>query len=241
MNTRRRGRSAARYIVGGAGLAAASYALCAGLTWCGYGRPSLARSREEEDALLDRFMPVYEAVERHARRVAAPTEVVLAAACELDLSQSMIAQSLFKTRAWFMGARSRSSSEARGLLVEMKRLGWRVLAEVPGREIVVGAVTQPWMADVVFHGVPPEEFAAFNQPDFVKIAWTLRADPVESGGSVLRTETRVMTTNYSARRKFRKYWSLIFPGVVLIRLVLMNMAKRDAEQRMRVPLPVRTQ
>jgi len=75
----------------------------------------------------------------------------------------------------------------------------------------------------------------------VKIAWTLRADPVESGGSVLRTETRVMTTNYSARRKFRKYWSLIFPGVVLIRLVLMNMAKRDAEQRMRVPLPVRAQ
>jgi hypothetical protein len=50
-----------------------------------------------------------------------------------------------------------------------------------------------------------------------------------------------MTTNYSARRKFRKYWSLIFPGVVLIRLVLMNMAKRDAEQRMRVPLPVRAQ
>lgn len=240
MNTRRRGWSAARYIVGGAGLAAVSYALCAGLAWCGYGRTSLPKSREEEDALLDRFMPVYEAVQRHSRRMAAPTEVVLAA-CELDLSQSMIAQSLFKTRAWFMGTRPRSSSEARGLLIEMKRLGWRVLADVPGREIVIGAVTQPWMADVVFHGVLPEELAAFNQPDFVKIAGTLRADPIESGGSVLQTETRVMTTNSSARRKFRKYWSLIFPGVFLIRLVLMDMAKRDAEQRMCVPLPVRAQ
>jgi hypothetical protein len=239
VNSRRRGWSTARYLVGGAGLAAISYALCAGLTWCRYGRPSLPKGPEEEDALLDHFMPVYEAVERQSRRVAAPAGVVLTAACELDLSQSMIAQSLFKTRAWFMGTSSASSSEAPGLLVEMKRLGWQVLAEVPGREIVVGAVTQPWMADVVFHGVPPEEFVTFDQPDFVKIAWTLRADPIESGGSVFRTETRVATTDSSARRKFRKYWSLIFPGVVLIRLVLISMAKRDAEQIVRASLPPR--
>lgn len=233
MNDRRRGWSAARMVAGGAAAAASAYAVCAGLTWWRYGHAVPPKSPEQADALLDRFMPVYEAVERHSRRVAAPAEMALEAACELDLSQSMIVQSLFKTRAWFLGTSSERAREAQELLVQMKRLGWRVLAEVPGREIVVGAVTQPWMAEVIFQGVPPDEFAAFDQPGFVKIAWTLRADPVGPGESVIRTETRVTTTDSSARRKFRRYWSLIFPGVVLIRLVLMSMAKRDAEARAR--------
>jgi hypothetical protein len=51
-----------------------------------------------------------------------------------------------------------------------------VLAEVPGREVVVGAVTQPGYSNVVFRPLPPEEFIAFREPDYVKIVWTLRAD-----------------------------------------------------------------
>ena len=56
-------------------------------------------------------------------------------------------------------------SDPRGLLALVKTLGWGVLAEIPGREIVMGAVTQPWMADVVFRPLPPGEFAAFHEPD----------------------------------------------------------------------------
>src|SRR5947208_6990648 len=85
----------------------------------------------------------------------------------------------------------------------MKALGWGVLAEVPGREIVIGAVTQPWMANVVFHALPPAEFAAFDEPEYAKIVWTLRADPIAAGESLFRTETRVNTTDPEARRKFR--------------------------------------
>ena len=61
----------------------------------------------------------------------------------------------------------------------MRAMGWGVLAEIPGREIVMGAVTQPWEADVVFRPLPSAEFAAFAEPGFVKIVWTLRADPVD--------------------------------------------------------------
>ena len=185
MNDTRRGWSAAKLLASGAGLAAASYALCAGLTWWRYGQPLRSEGPQDADDLLDRFMPLYEAVERHSRRVTAPADIALAAACELDLSRSLIVQSLFKTRAWFLGTSSKDTLEAQELLVQMKKLGWRVLAEIPGREIVVGAVTQPWMADVVFQGVSPDEFAAFNQPGFVKIVWTLRADPVGIGESLI--------------------------------------------------------
>jgi len=94
---------------------------------------------------------------------------------------------------------------------------------------VVGAVTQPWKAEVVFRALPPEEFAAFAEPGYVKIAWTLRADPISATHSVFRTETRVAATDAPARAKFRLYWSVFSPGMALIRLALLRPLKRDAE------------
>jgi hypothetical protein len=126
----------------------------------------------------------------------------------------------------------------RGLLASTTSLGWGVLAEVPGREVVVGAVTQPWKANVVFRALPPDAFAAFNEPDYVKIVWTLRADPIDAGESVARTETRVMTTDPAARRKFRRYWSVFSPGIVIIRRVALTLVRADAERRARERLGV---
>jgi hypothetical protein len=107
------------------------------------------------------------------------------------------------------------------------------LAELPGREIVMGSVTQPWLADVVFRPLPPERFAAFDDPDHVKIAWTLRVDPAGAGESIFRTETRVTTTDATARRRFRRYWSRIAPGVVLIRWMSLRLVTAEAERRSR--------
>ena len=97
----------------------------------------------------------------------------------------------------------------------------------------MGAVTQPWMADVVFRPLPPEEFAAFRDPDYVKIVWTLRADPVGPAESVFRTETRAVATDSVARAKFRRYWSLLSPGIILIRWASLGQLKADAERRAR--------
>ena len=224
--------SAATLLAGTAGLAAAGYAVFASVNWYRYGHPDRRITEDESDALLDRFMPSYEAVERHHRVVHAPAHVALAAACELDLSQSTVVRTLFGLRSWALRSKSRDDwQNQQRLLVEMKALGWRILAEVPGRELVVGAVTRPWLADVVFQGIPPDKFAAFDQPGFVKIAWTLRADPISTSRSVIRTETRVSTTDPISRKKFRRYWSLVLPGIMVIRRVLTNMAKWDAEQR----------
>ena len=108
-----------------------------------------------------------------------------------------------------------------------------MLAEIPGREIVAGAVTRPWEADVVFHAIPADEFAAFDEPGWVKIAWTLRADPCGARKSVARTETRVVTTDPIAREKFRRYWALVSPGILLIRRISLRIVKREAERRAR--------
>jgi hypothetical protein len=104
-----------------------------------------------------------------------------------------------------------------------------VLAEVPGREIVIGAVTKPWTANPMFRALPPDAFATFDEPDYVKIVWTLRADPLGPDASLARTETRVMTKNPAARMKFRQYWSIFSPGIILIRRVALRLTKLDAE------------
>jgi hypothetical protein len=108
-----------------------------------------------------------------------------------------------------------------------------VLAEVPGREVVMGAVTKPWEANVVFRPLHPDEFTTFNEPDYVKIAWTVRADAMSTTKSIFRTETRAIATDATARTKFRRYWSLLSPGIIAIRWIMLRPVKAEAERRAR--------
>jgi hypothetical protein len=217
------------WAAGGLGLAAAGYAVYAGAAWLRYGHPSAPRP-DEADPLLDRFMPQYDIVERHHVRVAGPAEATLAAAAAADMRASPIVRAIFRAREVVLGSTPDVTQRPKGLLAETQSLGWRVLAELPGREIVVGAVTQPWRGDVVFRGLAPDEFSRFCEPDYVKIAWTLRADPDGPSASIFRTETRVVATDASARRKFRWYWARFSPGIVLIRRMLVRDLKANAEQ-----------
>jgi len=201
---------ALRWLAAGAGFAAALYGTHAAFTWLRYGHPPRP-ANEEIDQLLDQFIPAYEVVERHSVRVAAPSETTLTAAREMDLLQSPIIRCIFKGREMILGGHPDDRRHPRTLLAQAKELGWAVLGEVPGREIALGAVTRPWVANPVFRPLRPAEFVAFHEPGYTKIAWTLRADPISASESVARTETRVATTDRAARAAFRRYWSLVSP------------------------------
>lgn len=231
MRPPRRGR-ALRWMAAGVGLAAAAYAGYVAMAWCRYGAAT-AGAGDEVDPLLDEFMPSYEVAERHHIRVAAPAAVTLAAAAALDFQQGAMVRAIFRAREVVLGTSPRGEPLPKGLLAQVKALGWGVLVEEPGREIVMGAVTKPWEADVVFRTVPPDQFRAFREPGYVKIAWTLRADPEENGGSIFRTETRVATTDAEARRRFRWYWARFSPGIILIRRFMLAPLKKAAERTSR--------
>jgi hypothetical protein len=220
--------SAFRWLGGAAMLAGFTYAGYAAAAWLRYGRPA-EPTTDERDALLDMYIPRYDVVERHGIDIGAPADVVMRAAREMDIRDSPIAEAIFKARELVMGAEA-GGRKPRGLLEETTSLGWRILAEIPGREIVVGAVTRPWEANVKFIGVEPGKFAAFMEPEFVKIVWTLRADPVGPSRCVFRTETRVMATDAVARSKFRRYWAFVSPGIWLIRRLSLGPLKAAAEK-----------
>ena len=218
----------AGWIAGGAAGAAAVLGVgYVASAWLRYGRPS---RDAEPDELLDRFIPEYEVAERHRVRIAAPAAITYAVAKRMDLQRSPVVRAIFRGRELLMGAGGADQREG-SLLEQTLRLGWRVLFEEPDREIIVGAVTQPWKATVRFRGLAPDDFAAFDEPGFAKIAWTLRVDDTGPAQSIFRTETRVATTDPRSRRLFRRYWSLMSPGILLIRRESLRLVRADAERR----------
>jgi hypothetical protein len=233
MTTRRLAEAVGKWGGAAVGLGAAAYGAYVGVTWVRYGHATPATGRQA-DPLLDRFMPAFDVVERHRIYVAAPAEITLQAASELELQRSLLVRAIFKGRELLLGSASDESRRPLGLIALTRSLGWGLLAETPGREIVMGAVTQPWKANVVFRALPPADFAAFNEPGYVKIAWTLRADPLSDHESVFKTETRAIATDATARARFRRYWSCLSPGIILIRHAMLRPLRTDAEHRARM-------
>ena len=96
--------------------------------------------------------------------------------------------------------------------------------------MVLGAATVPWRAQPVFRSIEPEQFEVFRKPGFVKIAWSLRVDPIDERRCVFHTETRVTTTDRRARERFKRYWSFVAPGVEFIRLAMLRPLKQECER-----------
>ena len=55
---------------------------------------------------------------------------------------------------------------------------------------------------------------------------------------MFRTETRAVATDAAARAKFRRYWSFLSPGIVLIRWLMLGPVKAEAERRAGAATPV---
>src|SRR5215470_11270481 len=141
MNTKEMTRTAAKWFAAGIGFAFASYATYAGVTWFRYGSPNPAKG-EDVDPLLDSLMFKYDVADRHNIRVAAPAEVTLAVASEIDLECCSMVRGIFKGRELILRSEPDNVVRPRGLLAQTKFMGWAQLAETPGREIVMGAVTK---------------------------------------------------------------------------------------------------
>ena len=231
--TNNRRRAIVRSLARGAVVVAGAYGAYAVVAWSRYGRPESARVARSCDTLLDTFMPAYDVAERHQIRVAAPATMTLAVARDLDLLNSWIVRMIGTARELVLGGRPGDSAVAlpHGLLAQLQAIGWGVLAEISGQEVVLGAVTRPWEADVTFRALPAADFAAWHEPGYAKIAVTLRVDTVGPAESIVQTETRVATTDAEARARFRRYWALFSAGIVLLRLIWLRQIKSAAERR----------
>ena len=181
--------------------------------------------------LIDTYLPKYDVHDYREARVTVEPATAFAALRALDLEKSLIVRMLFAIRTLPSRFRVHESVKntprvARSFVDSMLDIGWVILEEAPGEELVAGTVTQPWEATVRFRGLSPAEFVAFEEPGFTKIVWNIAARESE-GGAIISTETRVLATSHGARRRFRRYWSMVSPGVKLIRRIALAKVRRE--------------
>jgi len=182
-------------------------------------------------APLDRFIPHPDVRERFETTIRAPAGLVLEVAGQFDMQSLPAVRLIFRLREWLTRAARSAPRKPQGILEETRALGWGVLAEQPGRFVACGAACQPWLANVDFSAVAPDEFAACARPDTVKIAWTLEAVPTGPAITRFAQETRAVATDLQARIKFRRYWRWARFGIVAIRLLMLPAVRREAERR----------
>jgi hypothetical protein len=98
---------------------------------------------------------------------------------------------------------------------------------------VVGAIGQPWRL-VGGRGIAVaggEDFAAFDQAGYAKMAANFRLAPIAGGRATrLSTGTRVACTDAISARRFARYWWLIGPASGAIRRSWLAAVKRRAER-----------
>jgi hypothetical protein len=189
--------------------------------------------------LIDRFLPRFDVTQVFEASVNAPPERTFAAIRDTDLHDPLV-DALFALRElpqrlvrWWRGEKAPPAARKGKLTfttITESRPGWTVLAEEPGRELVVGSVGRFWRRDYGWRPVKADEFTRFHEPGFAKLAIGFAVRPAPGGGAILRYEARTTTTDPTAERTFRRYWRLILPGVALIMGRVLRRIKRQAER-----------
>lgn len=170
--------------------------------------------------LLDRYMPEFHSREVHSIRVARPPAQLFPIVRHLDFSSSWITRTLFALRGL--------STKAMNLDAMVSAPGpFRIIAESDD-ELVVAGIGRPGGDLVTFE--TEDEFEAIQEPGLIKICWnfSLHQDNENAGSTIVRTETRIQSTDRKARLIFFFYWLFVRPFSGLIRLEMLRIVRRTA-------------
>jgi hypothetical protein len=176
---------------------------------------------------LDRLLPDYDVHEVHSIRVRAHPLGVYRALCEVTANEVWLFRALMTVR----GLGARGSDGSRPLLETAQEGGFAILAEEPGRELVLGVMGRFWQLRQrsIRRIGSPAEFVSFAEPGYARAAMNFLIEPLDGGACRLATETRVRATDARARRAFRAYWTLVHPGSAFIRRMWLRAIRRRAE------------
>ena len=172
-------------------------------------------------ARIDEFLSDAHVESHHERTIDASAAQVFETIEGLDFRDSWIVRTLLRLR----GLPDRAFR-----LRDLTQVGFLELARDEKRELVLGLVAQPWRFSGNLQTLAPEEFVAFEEPGFAKVAWNFELIPSAADRTRLSTRTRVFCTDAQSRRRFRAYWALIGPFSGLIRRMMLRLVAQRAER-----------
>src|SRR5688572_16138067 len=176
--------------------------------------------------LIDSFVPIPDAAERHSIEIDASREAIYQALWTADLGGSRIVKGLLlvrtlPSRLLRPGAR-RTQTKRAITLQTLIDAGFGVLANEPPREIVLGVTGPFWR--LVGNVLPfkEEDFRVPVRPGVARAVWNFSIAETDDEHSILATETRIICGDTSSRRKFRAYWLFVRPFSGLIRHLMLR-------------------
>jgi hypothetical protein len=177
--------------------------------------------------VLDEFLPSYDVNEVHSVSTDASPAAVMQAIHALTPQEVPVLVALMAVRS-VPRLLDRKRPSLRGPLLEgFERAGFAKLRDRPDA-IVLGAVGRFWQPTGGLRPIEAAEFLDFDEPGFAKAVFDFRLE--QSGaGTLVRTETRVATTDAHARRRFGLYWKVVHPGSALIRVAWLRAIRKRAE------------
>ena len=173
----------------------------------------------------DRITPAWQFREVHSRRVAAPPAAVYAALRRVRADDIL----LFRTLTWMRrGGRPLpegilNPGTERPIIDVALNGGFALLADEPPRELVLGAIV------VAPAGAPRTRALILQPPEGYSVATMNFVLTPDGDGTIVSTETRVFSNGPAARRRFAKYWRVIYPGSALIRHMWLRAIERRLE------------
>ncbi|CAM4421466.1 hypothetical protein L1N85_26390 [Paenibacillus alkaliterrae] len=169
--------------------------------------------------LIDHFIRQSHFEEIHAIDIASTPEDVYRTIKQLDFRRSKIIKFLF----WLRGI-----PEAALKLEGFLDIGFIILAEKAGEEIVLAEVGRPWKLKGDLQLLNADQFCSLEDSGFVKIVWNFHVVRV-NGNSRVTTITRVYCTDQRSKRLFAVYWLFIAPFSKWIRRIILRLIKTDVE------------
>lgn len=192
---------------------------------------------------LDRFLPDFHFGERHSITVRAPAGAVYRAVWEVTLAEMPLAGVLFWLRALparllrrryrFIAQPASGPDPGRTpILRAVLSRSFVLLYESPDREVAIGTIGRFWQATGGSVPLPDAAaFQSFRDPTYARAVMDFRLTPLPNGRSThLTTETRIQVPGPAARRRFRAYWLVVYPGSALIRRLWLRAIQRRAER-----------
>lgn len=167
--------------------------------------------------LIDEALPQFDvSIAEHAIVRARPA-TTFGAAVGLDFMG--IHTPLLDAAMWARGVPERLAGRSPGapprlVLGEGDPLpGWVMLGERAPEEIAFGAVGKFWQPKIEWRDVAADEFAAFDEPGWGRIAASFVVLPYGAAASLITYECRTATTDPEVRRMFLRYWRVVRPFV----------------------------
>jgi hypothetical protein len=188
--------------------------------------------------LIDDYLPSYDVSERHSLLVRASPAATYAALRSADLASAPLVRVLLALRALpgaiAPGGGGVESLRRRGgasvTLATFEDHGFRILAEQPPEELLIGLEGQFWRPSGGLCTPPSELFlTAPPKPGMARAVWNFALRRTTNGDTELCTETRVLCADTATRARFLPYWWLIRPWSGLIRRAMLGAISRRAE------------